>query len=143
VSGEAEALPGTKPIRVFVVTEHAALRLNLRLLLEAQGLVPCGWAGDTAGALRTMPAETDVVIVGVFGDGLRTTELVRELAGRSGAPPVLVLSVHDDDTVIRRALEAGASGYLPNRKASDLLGHAVREVADGRLWTPRPLEREA
>jgi DNA-binding NarL/FixJ family response regulator len=132
----------TTPIRVFLVTEHAALSQNLTLLLEAQGLVPCGWACDGAGALRTMPADTDVVIVGVFAGGPGTFELVRELASRTGAPPVLVLSVHDDETAIRRALEAGASGYLPNRRASELLGHAVRQVAGGRVWTPRPLARE-
>jgi DNA-binding NarL/FixJ family response regulator len=141
VSGGA-TLIGTAPIRVFVVTQHAALSQNLNLLLEAQGLVPCGRAGDGAGALRTMPTDTDVVVVGVFAGGPGAFELVRELSRRPGAPPVLVLSVHDDEAAIRGALEAGARGYLPNRKASELLGHAVREVASGRIWTPRPLASE-
>ncbi len=131
---------GTTPVRVFVVNERAALVQNLVLLLEAQGFLPCGWAGDTAEALRTMPAGTDVVVVGVFAGGPGAFAPVSELAGRPGTPPVLVLSVHDDDTAIRRALEAGARGYLPNRKASELLGHAVREVASGRVFTSRPPE---
>jgi DNA-binding NarL/FixJ family response regulator len=133
---------GSRPIRVFLVAEHAVLRQNLALLLEEEGMVICGVAGGASEALRAMPAETDVAIVALSGTRQGVLQLVREIGSRPGAPPSLVLSVDDDDCSVRAALAAGARGYVPNRRASEVLAYAVREAVAGRTSTP-PLAAEA
>lgn len=129
---------GPTPIRVFLVAEHAALRMNLALLLVGEGMGLSGSSGETATALCAMPATTDVVIVVLSDQRQEALDLVRELASRPGSPPGLVLSAADDDYSIREALAAGARGYVPSRRASAILPHAIREVAAGRIWVPAP-----
>jgi two-component system, NarL family, invasion response regulator UvrY len=56
------------------------------------------------------------------------------LRSRSDAPPVLVLSAHEDTAHPRRAFNAGALGYLSKRSAPEALPEAVRAVAAGRRY---------
>ena len=129
-------------IRVFLVAGHAALRDNVALLLAGERIAVCGWAPGAAAALAGLPAETDAVLIGLAADQAEALALVRALAERPGAPPALVLSADDDDDSIRRALAAGAAGYVASRRAGEVLAQAIREVAAGRLWAPRPETKE-
>jgi len=47
---------------------------------------------------------------------------------------VLILTMHDDEQFIARALEYGASGYLLKEAAADRLARAIRAVAHGELY---------
>jgi two-component system, NarL family, response regulator DevR len=125
-------------IQVFLVTGHEVLRDNLGLLLEAEDMVLCGSASDPAAALGAMPAETDLVIVGPSAGGQGSLRLVEEMAARAGSPPVLVLAVDAAAHTVRRALAAGARGYVSSRGASTALVQAIREVAAGRTYVPQP-----
>jgi len=127
------AHPAGEPIRIFLVTEHPALRQSLEMLLVMEGMVVCRLASDTATALRDLPSDADVVIVGLSGGGEGGLALLREMGLRTGHPPCLVLSANDDAQSVRRALAAGARGYVTNRAAPASLAHAVREVAAGRF----------
>jgi DNA-binding NarL/FixJ family response regulator len=59
------------------------------------------------------------------------------LLGRSPASRVIVLSVHDEPTVVQSALEAGASGFVLKRAiATDLLNAVDVVLAGGRYVSP-------
>jgi two-component system, NarL family, invasion response regulator UvrY len=66
--------------------------------------------------------------------GLGGLETLRRLRAREDAPSVLVLSAHEDAAHPRRALNAGALGYLSKRSAPETLLEAVRAVAAGRRY---------
>jgi DNA-binding NarL/FixJ family response regulator len=53
--------------------------------------------------------------------------------------PVVVISASDDHTIMQRAIEYGASGFIP--KASDLsqIASALQTVMNGSLWLPSPV----
>lgn len=127
---------GGTPIRVFLVAEHADLRQSLEMLLVEEGMVICRWASDAATALRYMPAEADVVIMGLSRGGEGGLGLLRAMASRPGSPPGLVLSANDDAQSVVQARNAGARGYVTNREAPETLARAIREVIAGRTWSP-------
>lgn len=131
------ASSGGAPIQIFLVTEHAALRQSVEMLLAEEGMVIGPWADDTASALRALPAGADVVIMGLSGGGEGGLALLREVASRPDFPPCIVLSVNDDDASIRRAMAAGARGYVTNREAPEVLARVIREVMAGRVCAPR------
>lgn len=131
------ASSGGTPIQIFLVTEHAALRQSVEMLLAEEGMVIGPWADDAASALRALPAGADVVIVGLSGGGEGGLALLREVASRPDFPPCIVLSVNDDDASIRRAMAAGARGYVTNREAPEVLARVIREVMAGRVCAPR------
>jgi DNA-binding NarL/FixJ family response regulator len=132
---------GSRPIRVFLFAEHPALRQNLALLLEKEGMVICGSAADPSETQRGIPADTDVVIVGLSTARVGALQLLREITSRPDAPPILVLSVYEDHYSIHQTIAAGASGYVPNRQASEVLAHAISEVVAGRTWVPLSAQR--
>lgn len=132
------ALSDGWPIQVFLVAEHPDLRQSIGLLLSGEGMQVCGWAERGREALWKLPAEADLVLVGLPGGGRGGHEFLRELRARPDSPPTVVLSADDDPLSIGLAFASGARGYVPNRQASETLAHAIREVASGRSYIPSP-----
>lgn len=127
-----------RQIQVFLVAEHPDLRQSLGLLLAGEGMTVCGWADRPRAALWKLPAEADVVLIGLSGAGFGGVELLRALGERPESPPALVLSAADDPYSMGLAFAAGAKGYVPNRQACDALPCAIREVVAGRTYIPTP-----
>ena len=123
-------------VRVAVCDDHAVVRSGLRRILEAeQDLEVVGEAGGVAEAVA-LAAEVhpDVFVMDLGlpdGSGLTATA---EVLARSPETKVLVLTVHDDVAYLRRAFEAGATGYLVKEAADVELVLAVRQVAGGRQY---------
>jgi DNA-binding NarL/FixJ family response regulator len=54
--------------------------------------------------------------------------------------PVVIVSANEDPVVIRRAIEFGASGFIPKSLGSDRIGEAIQAVLAGGTWTPPDVE---
>ena len=50
--------------------------------------------------------------------------------------PVVVVSAREEPSVMRRALDHGALGFIPKSAASETIGEAIRRVLDGERWAP-------
>jgi two-component system invasion response regulator UvrY len=124
-------------IRVILVDDHAVVRMGFRLLLqaEASGIEVVGEFADGDTLLQSLPElAADVIVMDLSMPGLGGLETLRRLRARDAAPAVLVLSAHEDAAHPRRALQAGALGYLSKRSAPEILPEAVRAVAGGRRY---------
>ncbi len=119
-------------IRVLLADDHPLFLDGLRLLLESAGLEVVGTAADGAELLdlaATVEADVAVVDLDMPGvDGLGAAAALTESHPRVG---VLMLTMHDDDVSVRRALEAGARGYVVKGAAHGSVVRAVQAVADG------------
>lgn len=120
-------------ITVALVDDHAVVRGALKALLEGQeDLEVVGEAGDLASG-REMVAEATprVLVLDVnLPDGLGVDHL-RQMREASPATEVVLLTMERDITLARRALDAGAKGYLLKDSAHLELIAAVRTAADG------------
>jgi two-component system, NarL family, invasion response regulator UvrY len=124
-------------IRVVLVDDHAVVRMGFRMLLQSEGsdITVVGEAADGEALLKGLPGwEADVIVMDLTMPGLGGLETLRRLRTRDDAPPVLVLSAHEDAAYPRRALNAGASGFLSKRSAPEALPEAVRAVAGGKRY---------
>ena len=50
--------------------------------------------------------------------------------------PIAMITAHEDPSLIRRAIEHGAAGYIPKSADSQTLGTAIQEILDGGTWLP-------
>src|SRR3990170_7423666 len=123
-------------IRVFLADDHTVLRAGLRALLSAQAdMDVVGEAGDGLEALQEAERlRPDVLRADVGMPGLSGLELTRRLQETLPEVRVLILTVHEDQSFLHRALRAGAAGYLVKRAAEEDLLAGIRAVARGEAF---------
>ena len=118
-------------MRVLIVDDHAIVRDGLSRLLASEGRHEILMAANGREALAMGRADRpDLVILDLNLPGLGGLELLGRLAQASSSK-ILVLSMHAEPLYARRALEAGAHGYVSKNAAPDELLTAIRRVAGG------------
>jgi DNA-binding NarL/FixJ family response regulator len=120
-------------MKILLVDDHAVVRAGLRQLLVASLDAVVSEAADAAAAMVLVAqARPDLVILDLGLPGQGGLALLPSLVA-SGLR-VLVLSMHTEPLYARRALEAGARGYVSKNIAPGELLDAVRQVADGKHY---------
>ncbi len=130
-------------IRVLLVDDHPVVRSGYHRLLEQDGdITVVAEALDAENAYRAfIQAAPDICITDLSLPGSSGIELLRKILGRDTAARVLVFSMHDSAAVVRRALEAGARGFVSKSAAPEVLVAAVQEVHAGRRYLSPDLSR--
>ena len=120
-------------IRVALCDDHAVVRGGLRRILEDQpDLEVVGEAGTAEQAIAlAAQVEPDVFVMDLGLPDVSGIEAARRITSANAGIKVLVLTVHDDVAYLRKAFEAGATGYLVKDAADIELVLAVRQVASG------------
>ena len=123
-------------IRILLADDHTVMRAGLRLLLERQpDMVVVAEAADGRQALSLVESETpDVVVMDIAMPILNGIEATRQIAAKHPELPVVILSMHSDESYVMRALKAGAKAYLLKDSAEADLIRAVRAVREGKSF---------
>ena len=120
------------PVRVLIVDDHPVIRNGLRAMLDGDGVVVAGEASDGEGAIaRAFSLQPDVVLMDVRlpdMDGLDATRLIRE---QDASVAVVMLTSFENQDYLRRAIQAGAAGYLLKGMSREALVGAIRNAAEG------------
>ena len=112
--------------RVLLVDDSPETRTALRELLEAQGITIVGEAGDgTVGIERAKELMPDVVLMDIRMPGVGGIEATEIITSTLPDTRVIVLTTFDDESVRRRAGEAGATDYLVKGKVPQRIADAV------------------
>jgi len=125
-------------VRVLVADDHPVFREGMVRALAANPLVEVvAEAGEGRAALEAIASERpDVALLDYRLPGLDGIEIVRAVI-RDGLPTrVLMLSAHDESSVVFDALQAGAAGYLLKEASRDEIVAAVFAVARGESVLP-------
>jgi two-component system response regulator NreC len=121
-------------IRILIVDDHAVVRSGLKLLLDGkQGMSVVGDAADGDEGIRlAQELKPDVVLMDLSmphgKDGLTATAELKKLLPDTA---VLILTMHDDEEYLFRAIHAGASGYILKSAPHEELVQAILSVARG------------
>jgi len=119
-------------ITVLIADDHPMVREGLRSMLDAQGIEVIGEAINGAEAVeRAQQIDPDVVLMDVRMpdmDGLAATEIIKQTSPQTS---VIVITSYESKEYLRRAIEAGAAGYLLKGMSRESLIDAVRLVKGG------------
>lgn len=124
------------PLRVLIADDHGVLRAGLRALLKTEEdlqVVDEAADGDTALRLASR-LRPDIVLLDLSMPGPGGIEVTRKLKEMLPATRVLILTVHEDETLLREALQAGASGYIIKRAVESELISAIHAVSRGEIY---------
>lgn len=120
----------------MLVDDHAVVRTGFRLLLQGCDdieVVAEADSGEAACRLYESVAP-DVVVMDIAMAGMGGIEATKRLLARDAGVRVLALSAHEDTSHPKRALQAGALGYLSKRSAPEVLIDAIRAIARGQRY---------
>jgi two-component system invasion response regulator UvrY len=120
----------------LLVDDHAVVREGYRRLLEVSGgITVVGEASSAAEAYQQYCLlSPDVVVMDIALPGVSGIEALRRILVHEPKARVLMFSMYEDTIFVRRALEAGAAGYLTKAAAPRVLVEAVATVAAGRRF---------
>jgi DNA-binding NarL/FixJ family response regulator len=122
-------------IRVLVADDHPIVREGLRAVVDT--LPDMEFLGSVATgpeAVETALTERpDVVVMDLALPGIDGVEATRQIVAALPDVVVLVLTMHDDDTMLFGAIRAGARGYLVKGATQERIASAIRAVSHGEV----------
>ena len=125
------------PLKILIADDHALLREGLRLLIHSQDdMNVVGEAEDGIETLEKVRSEQpDVLLLDIAMPrmtGLETIQMVHRIAPETG---IVILSRYEKEAYVRKALKAGALGYVVKGEAGATMLEAIRSVAQGRFFS--------
>lgn len=124
-------------IKILLIDDHAVVRSGLIMLINSQpDMMVVGEAADgNEGIAKALELEPNVVLMDLSmphgRDGFSSTSELKKLAPDIN---ILILTMHDDDEYLFRALKSGASGYILKSSPSDDLLNSIRTISKGEAY---------
>lgn len=120
-------------MRVLIADDHAVFRRGLRDTLA--DAFPRATFGEAKTALETIELvrrqDWDVVILDISMPGKSGLDILDDLRRLRPKLPVLLLTMHPEQQYARRALKAGAAGYLTKDSVPEELKEAIKRIVAG------------
>jgi two-component system, NarL family, invasion response regulator UvrY len=132
--------------RILLVDDHPVVRHGIKQVLT--GAFHPALVGEASsaeeGATELKKSPWDVIVLDLALPGMSGLDWLRELRRERPSVPVLILSMYQPVQFARRAIHAGASGYLTKDSHPTEIVKAVAEVIAGRRYlNPEVIEEIA
>ncbi len=120
-------------MRVLIADDHAVFRRGLKeTLAEAFSRVAFGEAKTAQETLEQVRRQDwDLVILDISMPGKSGLDILDDLKRLRPKLPILLLSMHPEQQFARRALKAGAAGYVTKDSVTEELKQAVKRIVAG------------
>jgi DNA-binding NarL/FixJ family response regulator len=135
--------PGTT---IVIADDHplfrGALRQAIASLMPTSRVVEANGMEELNGTLAT-EKEVDLILLDLTMPGVQGFSGLIALRAQHPELPVVIVSASEEPMVIRRAIEFGASGFIPKSLDVDAIGSAIGAVLAGDSWTPPDVDLSA
>ena len=128
------------PLRILLVDDHEVVRRGLSVILRAKpDWEICGEASNGREAVeKALKLTPDIVILDVGMPNLNGLEATRQIVKANPEIRILILTLHDSDTLVQEVLNAGARGFLLKSDAARDLVTAVEALRNNKTYfTPK------
>jgi DNA-binding NarL/FixJ family response regulator len=131
---------------IVIADDHPLFRGALRqaigsLMPEARVVEANGI--DELNETLAVEKDVDLILLDLTMPGVQGFSGLISLRAHHPELPVVIVSANEEATVIRRAIEFGASGFIPKSLNVDAIGTAIAAVLAGDTWTPPDIDLTA
>jgi two-component system invasion response regulator UvrY len=132
------------PVRILIGDDHEILRKGLREILAHE--LPDSLFGEARNSEEVLEAVRtrlwDVIILDITMPGRSGLDILKDLRLIDPRPPALVLSMHPESQLGKRALKLGAAGYLNKDSAPEELITALQKILSGGRYVSATLAQQ-
>lgn len=131
-------------VHVLIADDHPLFRAAMKQALNNITGSQVNEAASVDEALNVLSANEDIELVFLDvnmpgNDGLTG---LSEIRTRFPNVLVVIVSAHEEAGLIRKAIDLGASGYIPKSSSLETIASAVEQVLDGEQWLPEGLDKQ-
>ena len=134
----------TTRIQILTVDDHPLLREGIAAVIQGEAdMVIVGEASNGGEAIEVFRSKRpDVVLMDLQMPGLNGIEAIAAIRQEHPRARIIVLTTYEGDVLARRALKAGATGYILKDMIRTELLEAIRAVHAGRRYIPQKIAAE-
>lgn len=134
----------TKTISVLIVDDHKIVIQGLTMLLEKEADINVvGSAQNTFEALKQIEeCSPDVAVVDLSLQTNSGIDFIKDIKSHHPNVLTIVLSMHDEQVYAKRAIRAGARGYVMKDESFDTVADAIRIVVNGDIFASEAVKNE-
>jgi DNA-binding NarL/FixJ family response regulator len=132
--------PCPGPMKYLVVDDHTLIRDAMESVLasvDPGARVLTAGSGAQARTVLASEPGVDLVLLDLRLPDVDGLALLEELRSEHPAMAVVMLSGERDAATVRRALDAGAAGFIPKTEPREVLAGALSLVLAGGVYVPR------
>jgi len=126
-------------LRILVADDQECIRQGIRALIEASpGLEVCGEAVNGEEAVqKTIEMQPDLVVLDITMPVMNGLDAAKMIRSCSPDTPILIVSIHNIETMIEDAKRIGVQGFVAKAQASELLVDAIQSIMQHQKYFPK------
>ncbi len=131
------------PGAIIVADDHPLFRDALRqaiATLEQAYRVEMAGDFEAVESLLESQRDTELVLLDLNMPGNNGLSGLLRLRSAEPGIPVVIVSANEEPSIVRRALDMGASGYIPKSSTAEQIRQAIGAVLEGGVWVPPHLD---
>lgn len=132
-------------MKILLADDHALIREGLeRTLSVIEEGVQFIHAEDRETVLAQLQRhpDIDVILLDLFMPGVKGFDLLSEVCDRYSTIPVIIVSGTEDPRYMRKAIDNGASGFIPKSAQTGIMMKAIQLVRDGGVYIPADMMQQ-
>ncbi len=131
-------------IKVLIADDHAIVRTGLRALIHSESTMEL--VGEATGGYEAIDMvekmQPDVLVLDLSMPDLDGISVARKIKQQIPDLRILILTIHEDEALLRAALKAGAAGYILKHAAEAELISAIHTILRGDLYVDPSMLRK-
>ena len=128
-------------INIMVVDDHAVVRAGLRAVIQSDPTLKI--VAEATGGLEALSliekARPDVIVLDLSMPDMDGIMVTKELHARHPEIRILILTVHEDEAMLREVMRSGASGYILKHAAEKDLIEAIKLIMQGDIYVDQKM----
>ncbi|MEI8397180.1 MAG: response regulator transcription factor [Rhodospirillaceae bacterium] len=125
-------------MNILLADDHVLFRSGMRYILAELGervsISEVGSGEELLNAVQSQPC--DLVLMDMLMPGMNQCDVITAIKALLPGLPIVIVSMLDSPSVIRSAVAAGASGFIPKTSTSEIMTEAIRLVLAGGVYLP-------